>query len=91
MLGQGGNGTVDISTVNAQRYRRLWLKLVANTFYGVDEFVVQFLPDFANVHVDGSVYHEYFIAPNVFEDFIAAKNATWARRQEGQQLKLFSG
>ena len=50
---------------NKQELSCTHLKLIPNTFYGSDAVDVEFLPDLADVHINGAVAHDHFGAPDL--------------------------
>ena len=50
---------------------KLQFKLIANTYHRSDTIEVEFLPDLADMHIDGAIAHNYFGASNLVQYFVA--------------------
>src|SRR5579863_7458461 len=71
--------------------QRSEIKLIPHPFYGGDAIQPQFLPDLADMDVDGAVADDDLVAPDLVEDLVAQKDPTRPRSQQVEQFEFFFG
>src|SRR5580658_7755039 len=67
------------------------IELIAYSFDRGDTIQPQLLADLADMHVDGPVPHDHFIAPDLVEDLVSQKDPSRPGRQQIEQLEFLFG
>ena len=71
--------------------RLLQFKLISNTFYGGDTIQIEFLSDFSDMYINGSVAHNDIRSPYLMKNLISEKYFSGFGSQQGEQFEFFSG
>ena len=70
---------------------RLFYEFIADSFDGDDVFFTDFLPQLADVYVDGSLSDYHFVSPDVGIDLLPCEEFSRRGKKQVEQSKLFSG
>jgi hypothetical protein len=71
--------------------RRSVVELVSHSFDGGDAVDAQFLPNFPDMDVNGTITDDDISSPYLAEDFVAQEYPAWFGGQEIEKFEFFLG